>query len=165
MEELQKSYIQAVAAAAGCTVLEHRVDANKVDLGIDHRSTVHTHDTVASVRLQLKSTHQIPHTNFDPTPGAYFSFTLDNETLNALNNTVFILQRLLVVMLMPALPEDWLFMESDHLVLRNRCYWVNLVGVPVTGVDHTVVHVPWANVLDAQGLCDVMVKVGSGVAP
>lgn len=165
MEELQKSYIQAIAAGAGCTVGELRLDANKVDLTVEHRSSSHSVDSVVLVRLQLKSTHTISHSDHDSAPGAAFSYSLDNETLRVLSQPVFTVQRLLVVMIVPKEPQDWVVTDDHSLILHNRCYWVNLVGVSTSGVSSTTVHIPWANVLDAQSLCDIMGKIGQGVAP
>jgi hypothetical protein len=162
MEELQKSYIQAIAAAAGCTVGEFRVDANKEDLIIEHRSTAHVEDLVMSLRLQLKSTHTVPHSAFSSAAGATFSYVLDNETLAVLAAPNFTIPRILVVMLMPEHPQDWVLTGSDHLALHNRCYWVNLTGVRATGAASTTVQIPWANVLDAQSLCDIMGRIGMG---
>jgi Domain of unknown function (DUF4365) len=165
MEELQKSYIQAIAAAAGCTVAEFRVDANKIDLLIEHKSITHLEDLVMTLRMQLKSTHTVSHSTYSSAPRASFPFVLDNTTLNVLAAPRFTIPRILVVMLMPKHPQDWVVTGSDHLVLHNRCYWVSLTGVAATGVDSTTVQVPWANVLDAQTLCDIMGRIGQGGAP
>lgn len=165
MEELQKSYIHGIAAAAGCTVVEPRVDANKVDLTIEHKSIAHTQDRVATVRLQLKSTHTLEDNGNGAILGETFSYSLPNDTLEMLASRPFIIQRLLVVMILPEKPEEWTIAGTDHLVLRNRCYWVNLLDVPTSGSKTTTIYVPWANVLDAHALCDIMEAIGRGDEP
>lgn len=160
METLQIGYLHAVAAAAGCSLSQPFPD-NGIDWHVSHGSPGHAVDDEVTVKVQLKCTGRIP----PRPPGPSFPFTLDNDHLAKLARTPVSVHRILVVMLVPRAPEDWLRAGHDRLELRHCCYWTNLAGQPATGRRRTTVRIPTARIFDDRALREIMARVGSGGRP
>lgn len=159
MELLQIGYLHSVVAAAGCSLGAPFPDRG-IDWTVNHESSHHALDPEVSVKISLKSTHQVA-----PNPsGAHFPFRLENEHLVKLEASPVMVPRILVVMLMPSSWEDWIVVEKENLTINHCSYWMNLEGMKHTlaASGKTTVHIPTANVFDHQALCDLMQRVGSG---
>ncbi|AZQ70793.1 DUF4365 domain-containing protein [Streptomyces abikoensis] len=167
METLQIGYLHAVAAAAGCSLAQPFPD-NGIDWHVSHSAPGHEADDEVTIKVQLKSTYQLaPRLPGPPgraTPRT-FGFTLDNAHLVKLARTPVSVHKILVVMIVPRAPEDWLRAGHDHLALRHCCYWTNLAGHPVTGRSRTTVRIPTSRVFDDRALCEIMTRVGAGGRP
>ncbi|MFJ5097697.1 DUF4365 domain-containing protein [Streptomyces sp. NPDC088557] len=163
METLQVGYLHAVAAAAGCSLSQPFPD-NGIDWHVSHSASGHTVDDEVTIKVQLKCTYQLPPRTPGTAPGA-FSFTLDNDHLVKLARTPVAVHKILVVMLVPRAPEEWLSASHDRLGLRHCCYWTNLAGHPVTGRRRTTVRVPTARIFDDRALCEIMTRIGGGGRP
>lgn len=161
MEVLQVGYLHAVAAAAGCTTAPVSPDRGIADWNVSHISTAHSVDTEATIKVQLKSTHQVSHSP----SGEFWSLTLKNEHLRKLAQLPVTVPRILVAMILPPEIDDWVSVETEMMRLRNCAYWANLAGHAITGKDETNVRVPTANVFDVAALCNIMSQVGQGQAP
>lgn len=160
METLQVGYLHAVAAAAGCSLAQPFPD-NGIDWHVSHGAPGHTVDDEVTIKVQLKCTYQTA----PRPPGPTFAFTLDNAHLVKLARTPVSVHKILVVMLVPRNPEDWLRASHDRLALRHCCYWINLAGQPVTGRRRTTVRIPTARIFDDRALCEIMTRVGAGGRP
>lgn len=160
METLQVGYLHAVAAAAGCSLASPFPD-DGIDWHVSHGSSAHLADDEATIKVQLKCTHQIA----PNPPGSHFSFTLDNDHLRRLARSRVAVHRILVVMLVPREPAEWISARPDRTELRHCCYWVNLAGHPVTGRRRTNVRIPTEQVFDDRALCAIMARVGAGERP
>ncbi|MEV4434260.1 DUF4365 domain-containing protein [Streptomyces sp. NPDC049555] len=159
MEILQVGYLHAVAAAAGCSLAQPYPD-NGIDWHVSHSAPGHTTDDEVTIKVQLKSTYQVP-----PRPGRTFPLTLDNDHLAKLARTPVSVHKILVVMIVPRARHDWLLAGHDRLELRHCCYWTNLAGHPVTGRRRTTVRIPTTRVFDDRALCEIMTRVGAGGRP
>lgn len=160
MELLQIGYLHSVVAAAGCNLGAPFPDRG-IDWTVNHASASHKIDSEVSIKLSLKSTATIA-----PNPqGAHFSFRLENDHLTKLAESPVMVPRILVVMLVPPTWDDWIQVASSSLTISHCSYWVNLAGQSYTYAPSgkTTIHVPTANVFDAAALCDLMVRVGSGM--
>ncbi|MEU6118992.1 DUF4365 domain-containing protein [Streptomyces sp. NPDC047117] len=160
METLQVGYLHAVAAAAGCSLAQPFPD-NGIDWHVSHSAPGHTIDDEVTIKVQLKCTYQVR----PRPPGASFGFTLDNEHLVKLARTPVAVHKILVVMLVPRSPEDWLLASHDRLELRHCCYWINLAGRQATGRRKTTVRIPTTRVFDDRALSEIMTRVGAGGRP
>ncbi|MFF4220166.1 DUF4365 domain-containing protein [Streptomyces nondiastaticus] len=179
METLQIGYLHAVAAAAGCSLAQPFPD-HGIDWHISHTAPGHAVDDEVTIKVQLKCTYQLgPRPAVQPPPRApapsaaravpapapTFAFTLDNGHLAKLARTPVAVHRILVVMIVPRLRDDWLRAGHDSLHLRHCCYWTNLAGHPVTGRQRTTVRIPATRVFDDRALCEIMTRVGAGGRP
>lgn len=167
METLQVGYLHAVAAAAGCSLSQPFPD-NGIDWHVSHSAPGHTVDDEVTIKIQLKCTYQVPPVPASPDDGSArpaFSFTLDNAHLEKLARTPVAVHKILVVMIVPRSPDDWLRAGHDRLDLRHCCYWTNLAGHPVTGRRRTTVRVPTSRIFDDRALREIMTRVGRGGRP
>ncbi|MFF4407065.1 DUF4365 domain-containing protein [Streptomyces sp. NPDC001262] len=164
METLQIGYLHAVAAAAGCSLAQPFPD-NGIDWHVSHSAPGHIADDEVTIKVQLKCTYQLG--PWAAVPGARTSvpFTLDNDHLVKLARTPVSVHKILVVMIVPRSPDDWLRAGHDRLELRHCCYWTNLAGHPVTGRRRTTVRIPTSHVFDDRALCAIMNRVGAGGRP
>ncbi|WP_215548834.1 DUF4365 domain-containing protein [Amycolatopsis sp. CA-230715] len=161
MEILQIGYLHAVAAAAKCSIATPQPD-KRLDWIITHQSSAHTAgDNEATLKVALKSTTQVA---ANPTGGT-FPFTIKNDHLEYLNYSDPIVNRIMVVMLLPPDIDNWIRASGDYLELRHCCYWVNLSGFPISGKGRTTVRVPVGQVFDDHALCGIMACIGSGGRP
>jgi hypothetical protein len=160
METLQIGYLHAVAAAASCTLSNPRPDRG-VDWIVSHESKHHIVDSEVDLKIQLKSTYQIPPRR----RGDFFGFPLDNPHLSKLAQSPVSVPRILVVMIVPRDIGEWIKAESHRLSLRHCCYWANLEGVSLSGRTKTSVRIPTRNIFDDVALCGIMRSIGRGETP
>src|SRR5690606_22731499 len=103
METLQVAYPLAAAAAAGRSLSQPSPDTG-IAWHVRHTAPGHTVDDEVTIKVQLKATYQVP----PRPPGRSFAFTLDNAHLAKLARTPVTVHKILVVMLVPRSPDDWL---------------------------------------------------------
>ena len=153
-EALSKAYAHAVAAAAGYTTAVYDYDRSGTDLLIQaggRRSPV--------LALQLKATVNLrPLRAMD---GTEFSFQLKAENYESLREDSQI-PRLLVVLDMPRLEEEWITITTDELMLRRCAYWLNLHGFRESTAGRPTVHIPKSQVFDVPGLHGLMEQSRNG---
>jgi Domain of unknown function (DUF4365) len=145
-ERLSIAYVTAVAARAGCQVVETHVDRNKVDVTVSA-----IQGTPVKIDLQCKST------SADILRKEHAAFALDIETYNKLRSTLILAPQLLVVLVLPAESSDWLNANEDSLIAKQCAYWLNLTGAPPTANEATItVRLPRAQVFNPLALMTLM---------
>ena len=159
MEAFQESYVRAVIAASGAVLGVPGIDEG-VDLTLTHRADVHGDDGVARLEIQLKSTADASnikdaHVSASMSAARYNYFRTPNPTI----------PKIVVILALPSVVDDWLLASHDELLIRHCCYWVNLAGEPAISTASTTVHAPRANIFDDHALCAMMERVGQGGAP
>lgn len=123
-------------------------------------------DPTVSLRAQLKTW-----TGFSPdifSSSASFSYALKNKNLSKLNYNNPTEHKILILMLLPAEPRDWIAPQPTQELLRGKCFWVNLRGVPLSGSkpeSTTTIQVPIGNVFDDVALCAIMQTIRNGGIP
>lgn len=69
----------------------------------------------------------------------------------------------LVVVLVPESPVDWLSQTESELIARRCAWWMNLAGMPPRDVRHSVrIRVPRSQIFTPDALASMMDKVVSG---
>lgn len=158
MEELQKSYLHAVAAAAGCIVSIDSFD-DGIDATLKHRSDTHTAvDRTARLEVQLKATHNAP-------SGGYASATMSRKRFDEFSVASPMVPKIVVIMHMPPDPADWIVAKSKSLRIHHSGYWVNLAGRPPSTALKPTVRAPLGQRFDDLSLCLMMSRIGSGGSP
>lgn len=153
MSRLSLAYISAVAANVGCEVWEPTVDFDSVDGVLISRA-----GRRPRIEFQAKSTTQ------DVLRGGEVHFPLPIKNYDDLRADT-IVPRLLIVMLVPAEPEEWLVQSPDQLCLRKCAYWYSLEGQPSTGnTSNITVRVPVQNEFNTAQLTALLQKADQGVA-
>ncbi len=135
------SYIEAVASHAGFQVVEPKVDEDSVD-GI----LMGDFGKRPRIEFQAKATSQ----NILRPDGVHFDLPVKNYEELRLETIV---PRILIVMLMPDSPEDWLNQSADELCLRRCAYWRSLRDEPATSnSDSVMVRLPTEYIFDSDRL-------------
>jgi hypothetical protein len=99
---------------------------------------------------------------------ATFSYALKNKNLAKLNYDQPTEPKILILMLLPSNPMDWIAQQPAEEILRAKCFWVNLRGVQLSSpnlLSSTTVQVPTKNTFDDVALCDIMQTIRSGGIP
>lgn len=149
------AFLLAVAAVAGCAVLRPRTDNDSVDwtlscrlsrrpkLDVQMKTWIHDGGTGDDIRYPLKKKNY------------------DDLVLGDL-----LTPRILVLVLLPDNPSEWLSSIPEQVVLRRCGYWTSLTGQPRSGnVSSVTVTVPRTNLLTVEALRGVMHRINEGGAP
>ena len=142
---LSLACIEAVSSQAGYQVVEIKVDNDSVDgtfwgdFGRRPR-----------VEFQAKATAR------DLARNGVIHFPLPIKNYNDLRRDTFN-PRILIIMLMPDDPDDWIEQTDEALCVRHGVYWTSILGAPESAnTDSVTVYVPMANVLDSDQLDRMM---------
>ena len=142
---LSIAYIEAVASQAGYQVTEIKVDSDSVDgtligdFGQRPRIDFQAKATARDLARNGEIRYPLPIKNYDE---------LRIDTINP---------RILIVMLMPDDPDDWIDQTDDALCVRCCAYWTSILGERDSANKESVtVYVPMANVFDRDRLVSMM---------
>lgn len=161
MEQLQESYVSAVAATAGVAVQNVYRDLHRYDLELVRQPSASVEEV--SVKAQLKST-----TSISVKPGAtHFDYRF--ESRSAFDSLAMIrtsIKHILIVMLVDRDQSRWSEVDDQAMLTRRACYWVNLEGhaAPERPLK-PVVSVPRANLFDANALTGILNRIEAGGTP
>ncbi len=126
-EQFSIAYTHALAAQRKINIARLDVDEDSVDLVLRRSGGIEP-----QVSLQLKCSGMLDATS-DP-----IEFPLKHKNYEELRKNCLV-PKLLVVLRVPQNPEDWIYADAEHLLLRHRAYWLNLRGYPdpppFTGID------------------------------
>lgn len=159
--QLSLAYVTAVASAAGFAVQEaaRLFDQDGIDVTLLRRGPG---GTVRSPKLdvQVKSMGRENPTT-DP-----WSFKLPLKTYEELRAETYQVPRILVVVIVPENPTEWLTHTPDELVLRRCAWWTSLRGAAATTNETSiVVPIPLSQRLDVGALAAIMDRVAQGGLP
>lgn len=158
MEQLQESYVTAIAATAGCTVQAINRDVHGLDMLIIRPSEAGTQEV--SFYAQLKNTTT---TKPDPESDTFPYQFKHRDHLERLAAPRKDPKALLLVMACPPAQAHWSQAVSEELTVRHCCYWAHLEGAAVRPeVQAPTVRVPTANIFDATALRRIMEKLDRG---
>jgi hypothetical protein len=78
----------------------------------------------------------------------------------------FLVPRILVVVLVPPNPSDWLRQSDEELAMRHCGYWVSLRSSPMVSNQQTVtVYIPRTQQLTPAALQQMLQRVSDRGAP
>jgi len=160
MEQFQLSYVGAVAAAAGCTIVgEPKVD-DGVDIVLSHRSPNHLRSGAVYLELQLKATSDIVTSrtrvlSSDMRADRYDEHIDPDPNVN----------RIVVLMSMPRDQSGWIEASHQNLLVRHCAYWVNLSGRSPSSAVRPTVNASVEQIFDDLALCAIMARIGQGGKP
>lgn len=152
-EQFSKAFILATASMAGCSVAEPKPDDDSIDWTLSCRLAPRR----PKLDLQVKST--IDGTGTE----AAIHYPLKRKNYDELALCSLLAPRLLVVVIVPPEPLEWVTTSPEALVLRHCAYWVSLRGLPPTDNESSVtVQVPRANLFDVAALIGLMRTINEG---
>lgn len=130
-DHFSRAVVRAVAATAGVKATVPELDEDSEDI------TFKAPDTTkpgAKLDAQLKCTQ-----NLDIN-GDSFSYPLDVKNYNDLRwqREELYVPRILIVVHVPADPDEWMACATDQIVLKRCAYWASLAGQPATENTSTI---------------------------
>lgn len=157
-EQFSRAYVQAIAAAAGCSWSEPSVDDDSVDLTLSMSGAFSTFRS-PKLDIQLKC-------HADVLPTSDFSFPLKLKNYDDLRDDTVLVPRILVILIVPMNLTDWLVHAEPEMTVRRCAYWVSLRGASETS-NTTTVSVP---IIRSQLFCPseleaIMTRIGNGGLP
>lgn len=152
MAQLSVSYVHAVASYCGYGADVPTVDHDSVDIVVSSSS-----GRKAKLDIQLKATTQI-----DVSDSENFSYALSVKNYNDLRAET-INPRVLIILCMPNIQNEWIRHSADELVVRKCAFWISLQGHPETNNKETVsITIPTANAFSPEALGELMHKADRG---
>ncbi|MGH7173275.1 MAG: DUF4365 domain-containing protein [Gemmataceae bacterium] len=144
-EQFSIAYVRAVAAAARVNVYKPEVDDDSVDIGFAVRSVVGRPQS-PRLEAQLKCTAVADSDEQD------FRIELKVKNYNELRGEHYV-PRVLIVVIVPASPQDFLTQDHESLALHHCGYWLSLEAMPETTNTATVtVAVPRSQIFTVEAL-------------
>ena len=159
-QQLSVAYLHAVASAAGFACETRQVDNDSVDRTILARGWLHDKSLVRSPRIdvQLKS---IAKESLKAGQNSFW-FRLSKKNYNDLRSRVMV-PRLLVVLLLPREPGQWVEQNDERMLSRYAAYYASLFGLPEAVHQGKVpVELMRENLLTAENLRRLMIKASRG---
>jgi hypothetical protein len=156
--ELSYAYLHAVASRCGiiCESTGRHTDDTGVDAVLRVRGKLISDSVLTqfTVDVQLKASKGVP-----VEQDGRYSYSLRLKNYDELRSTATGSPQLLVVLVLPPKPEEWLTQSEDCLVARRCAYWLSIRDAPEsTNETHQTVYTPRQNVLSTELLLDVMTR-------
>jgi hypothetical protein len=158
-EQFSRAYVQAVAACAGFAWSTPSVDDDSVDMVLHQTGGA---GTIRSPRVELQLKCTAAQTPVDDT----FSYSIKLKNYDDLRDTNLLVPRILVVVLVPDDPDQWIGHSEAELALRRCGYWVSLRGLPPSENETGQgVRIPRAQKFTVESLQAIMQRIGQGDLP
>lgn len=148
-EQFNVAYVGALAAQAGINSAKMAVDNDSVDiLFVGKGFPGISRDP--QVNFQLKCTHK------DFRVGDNIRYPLERKNYDDLRATNLSNPRYLAVLEVPELCDDWTHHLDDGMLLKSKCYWASLKGLPNVDQGTITVSVPLAQRLTSASLLEIL---------
>jgi hypothetical protein len=158
-EQFSHAYVKAVAAVAGFAWYKPSVDDDSIDLGLAQTGGA---GTVRSPRLEMQLKC---HAQSTPTSD-HFSFALSLKNYDDLRDPNVMINRILVVVLVPDDLDEYLAQTEKQLSLRRCGYWVSLRGLPASeNQTRKSVQIPRTQRFTVKSLQEIMQRISEGDLP
>lgn len=159
-EQFSYAYLYAIASTAGYSfqLANRPMDFDSIDAIIAGGSG---QGIVRYPRLEL----QIKCTSLDLMNDEAIRYPLSIKNYNDLRVENIQTPRILAIVIVPDILEQWLAHSEQELCLRHCGYWLSLRGQPPTQNQTSVtVSVPRKNTFDVPGLLSIMQRIEAGEA-
>lgn len=157
-QQFSLAFLHTVASAAGFACHVPSVDDDSIDRSIAARGKVLGVLQSPRIDVQLKSTTRAP---LRPDE-ASFAFRLKAKNYAELRGRRMV-PRLLVVLLLPRNPGEWVEHDHERMISRHAAYYVSLSGLPARSNASTVtVTLPRRNLFSVTNLRRLMAQASQG---
>jgi len=160
-EEFSKAYVRAVSAVAGFSATKPEIDDDSIDLIISGRLTGRV---LRSPRLEIQLKGPFKRNVIRPT---CMSYSLEKKNYDDLRDSHVHIPRILVVVILADLTDDWLDQSSSELKMRHCAYWVSLRGSPplASGQNSKSIRLSTNQIFNARSLTSIMQLIADGGHP
>jgi hypothetical protein len=157
-EELCRAFVQSIASLCGLSSTVPRLDFG-IDIILHEIVRVRNRLIESGFRLDI----QAKSTTLACLENSFVRYDLDVRTYDVLRMAAPGTLRILVVLVLPTEPAQWLTQSEDSLLLRHCAYWLSLQGQVATRNRKTVrVRIPRTNQLSVAGLEWIVGKIKKG---
>lgn len=144
-EQFSIAHLRCLAAFCGLKISREEVDIDSVDVLLSRAGGYSP-----QLDIQLKCSAVLHKRDVE------FPFTLSAKNYNDLRRSTLV-PRMLVVLEVPSDDAMWLSEADDHLILRHRAYWYNLLGMPEKPDQKTItIRIPSIQILTSATLIQMM---------
>jgi Domain of unknown function (DUF4365) len=163
-ESLQKelfsnAYLQAVSATAGFQSYRPMPDIDKSDWVI---AAPGPKQTVRSPKVEV----QLKCTSRDVLNDDQLAFFVDLETYDNLRDPAHMVPKILVVVIVPRIVNDWVRHSEENLQLHHCGYWLSIRGWPESeNKSGETVHISRSQQFTVEALLRMMERLGAGEMP
>ena len=158
-EQFSHAYVKAVAAVAGFAWYKPSVDDDSIDLGLAQTGGG---GTTRSPRLDMQLKCRAAAIPSD----TVFSHAIKLKNYDDLRDTNVLVPPILVVVLVPDDPGEWLVHSETELAIRRCGYWLSLHGLPAsTNQTGQTVQMNRSQTFSVDALRGIMERIGNGRLP
>jgi Domain of unknown function (DUF4365) len=157
-EEFSYAYIYAVASTAGYSlqIASRSVDLSGIDIII---SGVETEYSLYPPRLEI----QVKSTSADIIAENQLRYPLKIKNYNELRKSKTLTPRILVIVLIPENPSEWVQQSETELCLKKCAYWLSLQGMPeTTNTESVTVYLQREQFFNVNTLKTLMQRIQTG---
>lgn len=152
-EQFSGAYLRAVMSVAGYTVGTREVDDDSIDFTVSARGGGGT-PRRPMFDLQLKCTSR------DVLRSNGIHFRRSAKNYDDLRPEDLLAPRLLIVVVVPERPDDWITQSEDQMALRHCGYWLSLRGMPSRDDQETItVVLPRTQILTPSAVTQFMKRI------
>ncbi|MGB6300322.1 MAG: DUF4365 domain-containing protein [Rivularia sp. (in: cyanobacteria)] len=151
-EEFSYAYIYAVVSAAGysCQIATRPMDIGGIDIII---SGEEKEFTLYPPRLEV----QVKATSTAVIDNEFIRYPLKLKNYNELRKSKTLVPKILVIILIPDNPGEWVNQSETELCLRRCGYWLSLKGQPATqNTESVTVYLPRQQLFTVSAIKNIM---------
>ncbi|WP_312915353.1 DUF4365 domain-containing protein [Stenotrophomonas sp.] len=148
-EQFNRAYVGALAAQAGINSATPAVDNDSIDITFSGKGFSGL-ICDPQISFQLKCTHR------DLRVDENIRFPLGRKNYDDLRDLRVGVPRYLAVLEVPESCDDWSNHIDQGMLLKSRCYWVSLKGLPDVDQESITVSVPLAQRLTSASLARLL---------
>lgn len=155
-ERFNYAYVGAIAAQAGVNSAKPEVDNDSVDItfiGKDFPGLIRD----PNISFQLKCTHQ------NLRVGDSIRYALSRKNYDDLRETRLSVPRYLAVLEVPESCDEWIEHLDAETLLRSKCFWASIRGLPEVLQESITVSVPMAQRLTRESLLQLLTHASNRV--
>lgn len=162
-ESLGIAYVQAIAAIAGYNNSISHIFDYKVDGSFHQVVKINKQyeESGYSLEYQLKSTYDFT------VEDEQIKYDLDAKNYNHLvrrSNNPGSTRMILILFCMPRDITDWIHLSPEQLILKNCCYWDQIIGDVIPNTSTKTIRIDREQRLTGESLKEIFEKISRGDA-
>ena len=154
-EEFSYAYIYAVVSAAGYSfqIATRPLDIGGIDIIITGEEKEYS---LYPPRLEV----QVKSTSTAVIDNEFIRYPLKLKNYNELRKSKTLVPKILVIILLPDNPQEWVNQSEEELCLRRCGYWLSLKGQPESqNVESVTVYLPRQQLFTADAVKNIMEQI------
>ncbi|MBV6627310.1 MAG: DUF4365 domain-containing protein [Rivularia sp. (in: Bacteria)] len=154
-EEFSYAYIYAIVSAAGYSfqIANRPLDIGGIDIIISGEEQEYS---LYPPRLEV----QVKSTSTAVIDNEFVRYPLKLKNYNELRKSKTLVPKILVIILLPDNPEEWVNQSEEELCLRRCGYWLSLRGQPETqNAESVTVYLPRQQLFTVSAVKNIIEQI------